>query len=51
MNEKKTQSRFEIQQVLNQPYKYGFETKIETEKLSDKQKPLIHYDYLYLENK
>jgi Fe-S cluster assembly protein SufB len=32
MNEKKTQSRFEIQQVLNQPYKYGFETKIETEK-------------------
>jgi Fe-S cluster assembly protein SufB len=32
MNEKKTQSRFEIQHVLNQPYKYGFETKIETEK-------------------
>ena len=32
MNEKKTQSRFEIQQVLNQPYKYGFETKIETKK-------------------
>jgi glutamate 5-kinase len=26
-------------------------SKIETEKLSDKQKPLIHYDYLYLENK
>jgi glutamate 5-kinase len=26
-------------------------SKIETEKLSEKQKPLIHYDYLYLENK
>ena len=26
-------------------------SKVETEKLSDKQKPLIHYDYLYLENK
>ena len=25
--------------------------KVETEKLSEKQKPLIHYDYLYLENK
>nr|AYO28223.1 iron-sulfur cluster formation ABC transporter [Synura sphagnicola] len=29
-NKKKTQ--FEITQVLNQPYKYGFETSIETEK-------------------
>jgi len=29
-NKKKTQ--FEITQVLNQPYKYGFETAIETEK-------------------
>jgi glutamate 5-kinase len=26
-------------------------SKIDTEKLSEKQKPLIHYDYLYLENK
>ena len=26
-------------------------SKVETEKLSEKQKPLIHYDYLYLENK
>lgn len=26
-------------------------SKIETEKLSDKQKPVVHYDYLYLENK
>jgi len=25
--------------------------KLETEKLSEKQKPLIHYDYLYLENR
>jgi glutamate 5-kinase len=25
--------------------------KIETEKLSEKQKPVVHYDYLYLENK
>jgi glutamate 5-kinase len=29
---------------------YG-SAKVETEKLSDKQKPLVHYDYLYLENK
>jgi glutamate 5-kinase len=29
---------------------YGSE-KIDTEKMSDKQKPLVHYDYLYLENK
>lgn len=26
-------------------------SKIETEKLPEKQRPLIHYDYLYLENK
>jgi glutamate 5-kinase len=26
-------------------------SKVETEKLSEKQKPLIHYDYLYLGNK
>lgn len=32
MNENKNQTNFEIKQVLNQPYKYGFETKIETEK-------------------
>lgn len=25
--------------------------RIETEKMSEKQKPLIHYDYLYMENK
>lgn len=25
--------------------------KIETEKLSEKQKPIVHYDYLYLENR
>ncbi len=25
--------------------------KIDAEKLSDKQKPVVHYDYLYLENK
>jgi glutamate 5-kinase len=25
--------------------------KVETERLSEKQKPLVHYDYLYLENK
>jgi glutamate 5-kinase len=29
---------------------YG-SSKLETEKLSEKQKPLVHYDYLYLENK
>ena len=29
---------------------YG-SAKVETGKLSEKQKPLIHYDYLYLENK
>lgn len=26
-------------------------SKIETEKLSEKQKPVVHYDYLYLENR
>ena len=31
MNEKKNQTNFEITQVINQPYKYGFQTKIETE--------------------
>jgi hypothetical protein len=34
MNENKSQTNFEIQQVLSQPYKYGFETKIESEKFS-----------------
>jgi glutamate 5-kinase len=29
---------------------YGSD-KIELEKLSDKQKPIVHYDYLYLENR
>ena len=32
MNEIKNQTSFEIKQVINQPYKYGFQTKIETEK-------------------
>jgi Fe-S cluster assembly protein SufB len=32
MNDLKNQTNFEITQVLNQPYKYGFQTKIETEK-------------------
>jgi Fe-S cluster assembly protein SufB len=31
MNELKNQTSFEIKQVINQPYKYGFETKIEKE--------------------
>jgi len=31
MNETKNQKNLEINQVLNQPYKYGFETKIEKE--------------------
>jgi glutamate 5-kinase len=26
-------------------------SKIETEKLAEKQRPLVHYDYLYLDNK
>ena len=32
MNEKKEQTNFEINQVINQPYKYGFQTEIEMEK-------------------
>ena len=32
MTDKKEQTNFEINQVLNQPYKYGFQTEIETEK-------------------
>jgi Fe-S cluster assembly protein SufB len=32
MDNKKNQENFEIQQVLNQPYKYGFQTNIESEK-------------------
>ena len=31
MNENKTQANLEIKQVLNEPYKYGFQTDIETE--------------------
>ena len=31
MNENKTQTNLEIKQVLNEPYKYGFQTNIETE--------------------
>lgn len=32
MNETKNQTNFEINQVINQPYKYGFRTEIEKEK-------------------
>ena len=32
MNDLKNQTNLEITQVLNQPYKYGFQTQIETEK-------------------
>jgi Fe-S cluster assembly protein SufB len=32
MNEKKEQTNFEINKVINQPYKYGFQTEIEMEK-------------------
>jgi Fe-S cluster assembly protein SufB len=32
MNDLKNQTNFEIKQVLNQPYKYGFQTKIKKEK-------------------
>ena len=31
MNDNKTQTNLEIKQVLNEPYKYGFQTNIETE--------------------
>ena len=31
MNENKIQTNFEIKQVLNEPYKYGFKTNIESE--------------------
>jgi Fe-S cluster assembly protein SufB len=31
MNEAKKQTNFEINQVINEPYKYGFQTKIEKE--------------------
>ena len=32
MSENKNQTNLEIQQVINQPYKYGFQTNIESEK-------------------
>jgi Fe-S cluster assembly protein SufB len=32
MSDKKAQTNFELNQVINQPYKYGFQTNIETEK-------------------
>ena len=32
MNENKTQTNYEIKQVLNEPYKYGFKTEIERRK-------------------
>jgi Fe-S cluster assembly protein SufB len=32
MNDKKEKTNFEINQVINQPYKYGFQTEIEKEK-------------------
>jgi len=35
MSDKKNQTNFEINQVINQPYKYGFTTKIENEKISN----------------
>ena len=31
MNDNKIQSNLEINQVVNQPYRYGFQTKIEKE--------------------
>ena len=31
MNDIKTQNNFDLKQVLNQPYKYGFQTNIEKE--------------------
>ena len=31
MNDTKNQTSFEINQVINQPYKYGFSTNIEKE--------------------
>ena len=31
MNDKKEQTNFEINQVINQPYKYGFQTNVEME--------------------
>jgi Fe-S cluster assembly protein SufB len=31
MENNKNQQNFEIKQVINQPYKYGFNTKIESE--------------------
>ena len=31
MSDKKEQTNFEIKQVINQPYKYGFQTTIEKE--------------------
>jgi len=34
MNELKNQTNFEINQVINQPYKYGFKTNIEKENFS-----------------
>jgi Fe-S cluster assembly protein SufB len=32
MIDKKAQTNFELNQVINQPYKYGFQTNVETEK-------------------
>ena len=34
MEKNKNQTNLEIKQVINQPYKYGFETKIENEKFN-----------------
>ena len=31
MNDIKTQNNFDLKQVLNQPYKYGFQTNVEKE--------------------
>jgi len=32
MSENKNQTNFEINEVISQPYKYGFQTKVENEK-------------------
>jgi Fe-S cluster assembly protein SufB len=55
MNDTKKKTNLEITQVINQPYKYGFETQVEKEDfpvgmneeilklLSEKKKNLLFY--------
>jgi Fe-S cluster assembly protein SufB len=44
MNDSKNQTRFEIKQVLNQPYKYGFQTDIKSAEFPKGINPsIIHY--------